>query len=132
MIWNREDDDSHRLVDTLQGKLYDKVPQGVREAFGKLMKHELDENFFKGDREKWLNMSKDEALMEIRYHLEKLEVAVEMGDKDKITENATDVANCAMIFLDVMGYIEPEPERQPPPPSRSSNYVDSSYDYDLS
>jgi hypothetical protein len=126
LIWDRGDDDAHRLVDTLQGKLYDKVPQKVRDAFGGLMKHELDENFFKGDREAWLTMSKDEALGEIRYHLEKLETSVEMDDKEAIIENAADVANCCMIFLDAMGYIEPAPETKPTP-SRSYNTYNDDY-----
>lgn len=127
MIWNRADDEAHRLVDTFKDKLFKKVPEPIREAFGEKMKNELDENFYKGDREAWLSMTKDEALSEIRYHVEKLETAVEMGERERIEENAADVANCAMIFLDIMGYIEPMPGREPEPPSRSYNSYDSDY-----
>lgn len=127
MIWNRSDDEAHRLVDTFKGKLFKRVSEPIREAFAEKMKGELDDNFFKGDREAWLSMSKDEALSEIRYHLEKLEVSMEEGEREQIEENAADVANCAMILLDVMGYIEPAPERKPPPPTRSFNRYDVDY-----
>jgi hypothetical protein len=119
MIWNRRDDDAHRLVDSFIKKMLKVVPEEKREAFGHLMKEELDANFGKGDRDAWLQMSTDEALNEIRYHLEKLETAVEMGEKDQVIENAVDVANCAMIFLDVQGWIQPEPMEEPP--SRANN-----------
>lgn len=120
MIWNRGDDDAHRLVDTFIKKMLKAVPEDKREAFGHMMKEELDANFSKGDREAWLQMSTDESLSEIRYHLEKLENSVEMREgEEKIKEHAVDVANCAMIFLDVQGYIEPEEMEEPP--SRSHN-----------
>lgn len=128
MIWNRGDDDAHRLVDSFVKKMLKSVPEEKRAEFASLMKTELDENFFKGDREAWINMSEAEALGEIRYHVEKLENSVEMDEgEDKIKEHAVDVANCAMIFLDVMGYIEPEPVQEPAPPSRSYNTVEDDY-----
>lgn len=118
MIWNRDEDEAHRLVDRM----------------AKLMKHELDENFFKGDREAWSNYTLDQAMSEVRYHLEKLENAYNMQEKDKTIENAADVANCAMILLDVLGYIEPEPEREdiPSPPSQPTNNPWAGYSYDNS
>ncbi len=124
MIHNRANDESHRLVDRFRRKLTDSISSGKRQVFAEKMKAELDENFYKGDRDQWLNLSRDEALVEIRYHLEKLEAAVEHGEsKEKITEYAVDVGNCAMIFLDVMGYIEPmHPTISDPMPRNLSDY----------
>lgn len=105
MIWNRSEDESHRLVD----------------AFAELMKHELDENFFKGDRDQWINWSLGEAIWEIRYHLEKLENAVEMKDADRVKEHTADVANCAMFLADIYGVCQPVPVKKPEPPSQPRN-----------
>lgn len=106
MIWNRSDDECHRLVDT----------------YAEMMKHELDENWPKGDREVWATHSKDDGLAEVQYHVDKLVNAVALDEKERVKEYAVDVANCAMIFLDMMGMIEPAPVKQPPPPKYVRNY----------
>lgn len=114
MIWNRTDDECHRLVD----------------QYADWMKFELDENWQKGDRRVWKDYSVDDCFGEIRTHLDKLENAMWLGDKEKIREYAADVGNCTMIFLDVMNLIEPVEVRQPPPPTWSTNdYESSNYEY---
>jgi hypothetical protein len=114
MVWDKNDDEGHRLVDT----------------YAEWMKNELSENWIKGDREVWTNYSMDECFSEIRYHLDKLENAVAMNsdgsNNDQVKEYAADVGNCAMIFLDVLGLIEPAPPAKPIP----NQVYNSGYDYD--
>lgn len=90
------------------------------DAFAVLMKKELDDNVQKGD---WRGMSLGEATTEIRYHFEKLEMAMDMKDRAAIIEYATDVANQAMILLDVYGYITEDMKRSPVPKKTSSIYA---------
>lgn len=117
MVWDKNEDESHRLVDT----------------YADMMKHELSENWIKGDREEWTNgtYSIDECFSEIQYHLDKLQNAVEMNKDgsldDSVKEYAADVGNCALIFLDVLGLIEPAPLKKVDPPSIARN---TGYDYD--
>lgn len=124
MVHDRSEDEAHRLVDT----------------FAELMKHELDENFFKGDRGApgWNRDldSKEDALQEVQYHLEKLEASMLFEDEDQIRENGADVGNCVMILLDIMKLIEPAsekwPEIKPQPDSRANNYITREYDHSWS
>lgn len=71
-----------------------------------LMERELHANAGKGDRPGWLAMSADTALLEIYYHVAKLQKAVRKEGGDLIAEHAADVANMAMMLLDVCGGIE--------------------------
>lgn len=68
-----------------------------------LMRKELHANSHKGDREGWLGMDPLQATSEIYHHAEKLAKAVAARDYPQITEYTADVANCAMMLLDVCG-----------------------------
>lgn len=71
--------------------------------FVALMRHELHTNTAKGDRPGWLTMSKDRALLEIYWHTAKLSAAVKNNNVTAIAEHSADVANCAMMLLDICG-----------------------------
>lgn len=68
-----------------------------------LMRKELHANSHKGDRNGWLGMSSGTAIGEVSHHGRKLAAAVARSDIDAIKEHAADVANCAMMLLDVYG-----------------------------
>ncbi|MGY4818015.1 hypothetical protein ACVNP3_18960 [Pseudomonas chlororaphis subsp. piscium] len=75
-----------------------------------LMRKELHANVGKGDRPGWLAMSSDTCLLEIFYHLGKLQKAVKNSDTGGMTEYAADVANMCMMLLDICGapaFVEP-------------------------
>lgn len=77
------------------------------------MRRELHSNSRKGDRAGWLRMGRNEALQEIHHHVKKLDQVVVMdGGLEQITEHAADVANCAMMLLDVCGGIPPADDGQ--------------------
>ena len=78
----------------------------VLKPFLALMERELHANTGKGDRPGWLKMSTDKALLEIYYHLAKLQKAVKNNEINLIAEHSADVANMAMMLLDVCGGIE--------------------------
>lgn len=80
--------------------------------FLELMRKELHANADKGDRPGWLKMSADTALLEIYWHTAKLSAAVKNNDGPAIIEHSADVANMAMMLLDVCGGI---PTTQPAP-----------------
>lgn len=67
------------------------------------MDAELHANAGKGDRAGWLGMSRETALLEIYYHLEKLKKAVKNDDLGSIVEHSADVANMSMMLLDICG-----------------------------
>lgn len=69
------------------------------------MADELHANAAKGGRENWQTMSIMTALDEVNWHTTKLNAAVQLGDPDLIKEHAADVANMAMMLLDVCGLI---------------------------
>ena len=71
--------------------------------FLELMRKELHANSAKGDRPGWLRMSPEVALLEIYWHTAKLSAAVKNNDGSAITEHSADVANMAMMLLDVCG-----------------------------
>lgn len=74
--------------------------------FVALMRAELHANSGKGDRPGWLRMSTDTCLLEIYYHLAKLQKAVRKEAGNAICEHAADVANMAMMLVDICGGLE--------------------------
>lgn len=75
----------------------------VLAPFLTLMRRELHANAGKGDRPGWLAMTPDHALLEVYYHLAKLQKAVKHNDGPAIQEYSADVANMAMMVLDICG-----------------------------
>jgi hypothetical protein len=101
------------------------VPQGLPDAspmvgkyghvlrpFVAMMERELQANAGKGDRPGWLGMDRKTALLEIFYHLAKLQKAAKDDDAARIVEHGADVANMAMMLVDVCGQLPVEPEPQ--------------------
>lgn len=77
--------------------------------FLKSMEHELHANAGKGDRPGWLQMDRKIALLEIYYHLAKLQKATKDNDAAGIVEYAADVANMSMMLVDVCGLLAAAP-----------------------
>lgn len=75
----------------------------VLKPFMGMMEKELHANSGKGDRPGWLSMSADTCMLEIYYHLGKLQKAVKDGNGDGICEYAADVANLSMMLTDICG-----------------------------
>jgi len=73
--------------------------------FLSLMRQELHANTGKGDRPGWLRMDANTALLEVYYHLAKLQKAVKHNDGPAIMEYSADVANMAMMVLDICGWL---------------------------
>lgn len=71
--------------------------------FLSLMRKELHANAGKGDRPGWMTMDANTALLEVYYHLAKLQKAVKHNDGPAIMEHSADVANMAMMVLDICG-----------------------------
>lgn len=94
-------------VDALSGKY-----GNVLAPFLCRMERELHANAGKGDRPGWLAMSADTALLEIYYHVAKLQKAVRNEGGDLIAEHAADVANMAMMLLDVCGGIDAQHNKE--------------------
>ncbi len=84
---------------------------GVLTPFVEMMARELHANSGKGDRPGWLAMSADTCLLEIFYHLGKLQKAVKNGDGASMQEFAADTANMCMMLLDICGAL---PVGEPP------------------
>lgn len=74
---------------------------GYLNPFVNLMTKELYANSGKGDREGWLQMTPDVAMLEIYYHCAKLQKAVRKNDIDGVREYAADVANMCMMIVDI-------------------------------
>ena len=74
--------------------------------FVNLMEHELHANSGKGDRPGWLAMDRKTALLEIFYHLAKLQKATKDDDQAGIREYGADVANMAMMLVDICGALD--------------------------
>ena len=87
----------------------------VLTPFVALMEAELHANSQKGDRPGWLTMSPETGLLEIYWHTAKLSAAVKNNDGPAIIEHSADVANMAMMLLDVCGGLAaaPQPVAQP-------------------
>ena len=81
----------------------------VLEPFMALMESELQANTAKGDRPAWLQMTPEQCLLEIYYHVSKLQKAVRDSDRARVAENTADVANMAMMMADICGLLEPKP-----------------------
>lgn len=84
--------------------------------FMALMEAELHANSSKGDRPGWLAMTPSAALLEIYGHTAKLSAAVKNWDRIKIKEHSVDVANMAMMLLDVCTDLTATPDNQPKEP----------------
>lgn len=81
--------------------------------FFALMRRELHANAGKGDRPGWLAMPAETCLLEIFYHLGKLQKAVKKGDGDGMSEYAADVANMCMMLLDICGALHLSASSEP-------------------
>lgn len=88
----------------------------VLKPFVALMEAELHANSRKGDRPGWLAVTPEVLLLEIYWHTAKLSAAVKNDDEALIREHAADVANMAMMVLDVCVGLVPthKPMQQPP------------------
>ncbi len=75
----------------------------VLRPFLSMMEAELHANTSKGDRPGWLSMTPDALLLEIYYHVSKLQKAVKNNDGPCVREHSADVANMAMMLLDACG-----------------------------
>lgn len=73
-----------------------------------MMRNELHANAGKGDRPGWLQMSPNECLLEIYYHVSKLQKAIRHADVALIGEHSADVANMAMMMADIVGLLPQE------------------------
>lgn len=80
----------------------------VLRPFVAMMDAELHANAGKGDRPGWLAMSADTCLLEIYYHVAKLQKAVRKDQGNAICEHAADVANMAMMLVDICGGLNDE------------------------
>lgn len=90
----------------------------VLTPFVTLMEKELHANAGKGDRAGWLAMSPAVAMLEIYYHAAKLQKAVKDDAGPHIQEYAADVANMAMMLLDLCGgLVRVDSASQKPPHS---------------
>lgn len=82
-------------------KMYDQVT----EEFSKYMKKELEANYRKGDRNGaggWLEVKDNKFwISELYYHVGKLQSALMNEDTERIKENCADIANLALMTLDV-------------------------------
>lgn len=102
---------ARRLASAQQaGPLYGKYGDVLR-PFVRMMEGELQANAGKGDRPGWLAMSPDTCLLEIFYHLAKLQKAVRDDNGPGIMEYGADVANMSMMLVDICGGLA-EPEQR--------------------
>jgi hypothetical protein len=88
----------------------------VLRPFVALMEKELHANAGKGDRPGWLAMSRETVMLEIYYHTAKLAKAVRDNHIPNVCEYAADVANMAMMAVDVCGALTlfaPSPTQAP-------------------
>ena len=82
-------------------KMYDDVTT----KFNEYMKKELEANYLKGDRNGshgWLRVKDNKFwISELYYHVGKLQSALMNEDVCRIEENCADIANLALMTLDV-------------------------------
>lgn len=81
----------------------------VLAPFVAMMENELHANSGKGDRPGWLSMDRKTALLEIFYHLAKLQKATKDNDLLGIREYSADVANMSMMLADICGALDAAP-----------------------
>jgi len=114
-LWQRTgNDEAYYIADELRAIVRQQGKAGgvaekydnVLLPFVALMRAELHANSGKGDRPGWLRMSTDTCLLEIYYHLAKLQKAVRKEAGNAICEHAADVANMAMMLVDICGGLE--------------------------
>jgi hypothetical protein len=95
----------------------DVAPEGkyadVLAPFAAMMERELHANSGKGDRPGWLAMDRKTGLLEIYYHLGKLQKATKNNDEPGIVEYAADVANMSMMLVDICGLLAAAPTHAP-------------------
>ncbi|RFF51690.1 hypothetical protein D0A35_05390 [Xanthomonas campestris] len=87
----------------------------VLRPFVAMMERELHANAGKGDRPGWLSMDSSTALLEIYHHMGKLQRATKNADEPGIVEYAADVANMAMMLVDVFGLLPVDGDTTPQP-----------------
>lgn len=87
-----------------------------------MMRAELHANSDKGDRPGWLAMDVKTALLEIFYHMGKLQKAAKKGDHNGIREYSADVANMSMMLADICGTL-PEYQAQTAPQPEQSRLI---------
>ncbi|PPU34158.1 hypothetical protein XarbCFBP7604_09945 [Xanthomonas arboricola] len=87
----------------------------VLRPFVAMMERELHANAGKGDRPGWLSMDSSTALLEIYHHMGKLQRATKNADEPGIVEYAADVANMAMMLVDVCGLLPVDDATHPQP-----------------
>jgi hypothetical protein len=92
----------NEALETIRAAQPEKYDDVLR-PFLALMRKELHTNCGKGDRPGWLAMSPEVALLEVYYHLAKLQKAVRKNDGPAIQEYSADVANMSMMVLDICG-----------------------------
>ncbi|MDI2425840.1 hypothetical protein [Pseudomonas aeruginosa] len=115
---NMPNDERDRLLaldDDVDAQAQHSVPgkyDDVLLPFLKSMEHELHANAGKGDRPGWLQMDRRTALLEIYYHLAKLQKATKDNDAAGIVEYAADVANMSMMLVDVCGVLAAAPGKE--------------------
>lgn len=98
----------------LDGPLAGKYGPVLR-PFVAMMERELHANAGKGDRPGWLSMDSSTALLEIYHHMGKLQQATKNADEPGIVEYAADVANMAMMLVDVCGLLPVDDATHPQP-----------------
>lgn len=86
----------------------------VLRPFVSMMEAELHANSGKGNRPGWLAMDGKTCLLEIYYHLGKLQKAAKNGDLDGVREYSADVANMSMMLADIFGVLEVGPDQPTP------------------
>ncbi len=84
----------------------------VLSPFLALMEKELHANSGKGDRPGWLSMTPETGMLEIYYHVAKLQKAVKNNDIEGIKEYSADVANMAMMMADIFGTLTPSDNQE--------------------
>ena len=95
-----------------QDALFGKYGDTLR-PFVELMRKELEANNHKGDRNGWLQMDQQKAVAEIDHHVGKLHGALGHLDVEAVQEHAADIANCCMMFLDVVGLLDISASAEP-------------------
>jgi hypothetical protein len=89
--------DEVRVDDVDLASMYPEV-----QSFVGSMYRELLANSHKGDQQGWRSMSLREAWQEISWHAAKLAVAIKTQDEQSIREFSADVANGAMMLVDIL------------------------------